>query len=61
MIPTPFLTTSSLHVNGRTVTEASGGVTLERVRSIAETRVDWISVGELTHSAPAMDLALDFE
>ncbi len=48
-------------VNGRAVTEASGGVTLERVRSIAETGVDWISVGELTHSARAMDLALDFE
>jgi nicotinate-nucleotide pyrophosphorylase (carboxylating) len=48
-------------VNGRAVTEASGGVTLERVRSIAEAGVDWISVGELTHSAKAMDLALDFE
>jgi len=48
-------------VNGRAVTEASGGVTLERVRSIAETGVDWISVGALTHSAKAMDLALDFE
>ena len=48
-------------VNGRAVTEASGGVTLDRVRSIAETGVDWISVGELTHSARAMDLALDFE
>jgi nicotinate-nucleotide pyrophosphorylase (carboxylating) len=48
-------------VDGRTVTEASGGVTLDRVRSIAETGVDWISVGALTHSAKAMDLALDFE
>jgi nicotinate-nucleotide pyrophosphorylase (carboxylating) len=48
-------------VNGRAVTEASGGVTLERVRSIAETGVDWISVGALTHSARAMDLGLDFE
>ncbi len=48
-------------VNGRAVTEASGGVTLERVRSIAETGVDWISVGALTHSAKAMDLGLDFE
>jgi nicotinate-nucleotide pyrophosphorylase (carboxylating) len=48
-------------VNGRAVTEASGGVTLERVRSIAETGVDWISVGALTHSAKAMDLSLDFE
>jgi nicotinate-nucleotide pyrophosphorylase (carboxylating) len=48
-------------VNGRAVTEASGGVNLERVRSIAETGVDWISVGALTHSAKAMDLALDFD
>ena len=38
--------------------EASGGVTLERVRKIAETGVDWISVGALTHSAPAVDLTL---
>lgn len=48
-------------IGGRAVTEASGGVTLERVRSIAETGVDWISVGALTHSAKALDLALDFE
>jgi len=48
-------------INGRAVTEASGGVTLERVRSIAETGVDWISVGALTHSVKAMDLSLDFE
>jgi nicotinate-nucleotide pyrophosphorylase (carboxylating) len=48
-------------VEGRAVTEASGGVTLDRVRSIAETGVNWISVGALTHSAPALDLALDFD
>jgi nicotinate-nucleotide pyrophosphorylase (carboxylating) len=41
--------------------EASGGVTLETVRSIAETGVDRISVGALTHSAPALDIALDYE
>ena len=41
--------------------EASGGVTLERVRAIAETGVDWISVGALTHSAPAVDLTLHLE
>ena len=34
---------------------------LDTVRAIAETGVDWISVGALTHSAPALDLALDFE
>ena len=48
-------------VRGRAILEASGGVTMESVRAIAETGVDWISVGELTHSAPSMDLALDFE
>jgi nicotinate-nucleotide pyrophosphorylase (carboxylating) len=48
-------------VNGEAVTEASGGVTLDTVRLIAETGVDWISVGALTHSAPALDLALDFD
>ena len=48
-------------VDGRAVTEASGGVSLETVRQIAESGVDWISVGALTHSAPALDLALDFD
>lgn len=48
-------------VAGRAITEASGGVSLETVRPIAEAGVDWISVGALTHSAPALDLALDFE
>jgi nicotinate-nucleotide pyrophosphorylase (carboxylating) len=49
------------HVRNRATTEASGGVNLSTVRAIAETGVDWISVGGLTHSAPAMDLALDFD
>jgi len=48
-------------VDGHAVTEASGGVTLDTVRPIAQTGVDWISVGALTHSAPALDLALDFD
>ena len=48
-------------VEGRAVVEASGGVTLETVRPIAETGVNWISVGALTHSAPALDLGLDFD
>jgi len=42
-------------------TEASGGVTLASVRTIAETGVDFISVGALTHSARAVDIGLDFE
>lgn len=48
-------------VNGRARTEASGGVSLAAVRAIAETGVDFISVGALTHSARAMDIALDFQ
>lgn len=40
--------------------EASGGITLENVRAVAETGVDRISVGALTHSAPALDIALDY-
>lgn len=44
-----------------TLLEASGGVHLNTVRAIAETGVDRISVGALTHSAPALDLALDFD
>jgi nicotinate-nucleotide pyrophosphorylase (carboxylating) len=48
-------------VEGGAVVEASGGVTLETVRPIAETGVNWISVGALTHSAPALDLGLDFD
>lgn len=46
-------------IAGRAIVEASGGVTLESVRAIAETGVDVISVGALTHSAPALDLGLD--
>jgi len=45
-------------INGRAVVEASGNVTLETVRDIAETGVDWISSGSLTHSAPAADISM---
>ena len=48
-------------VAGRALTEASGGVNLDTVRAIAETGVDLISVGALTHSAPTLDVGLDFE
>lgn len=47
-------------VRHRVKFEASGGVNLETVAEIAETGVDFISVGALTHSAPALDIALDF-
>ncbi len=45
---------------GRCLLEASGGVTRRNIRRIAETGVDFISVGWITHSAPALDVALDF-
>jgi nicotinate-nucleotide pyrophosphorylase (carboxylating) len=48
-------------IGGRALVEASGGVTLETVRRIAETGVDFISVGRLTHSAPASDISMDVE
>jgi nicotinate-nucleotide pyrophosphorylase (carboxylating) len=47
-------------VDGRIITEASGGITLETVASVAASGVDIISVGWITHSAPQLDLALDF-
>lgn len=48
-------------VGGRAKLEASGGVNLKTIRGIAKTGVDFISVGALTHSARAVDIALDFE
>jgi nicotinate-nucleotide pyrophosphorylase (carboxylating) len=48
-------------VEGRAVLEASGGIDLETIRDVAETGVDFISVGALTHSAPALDLSLLLE
>ena len=48
-------------VDGRAIVEASGGITLDTVGAIAETGVDRISSGWITHSAPALDLALDIE
>lgn len=47
-------------VAGRVPTEASGGVRLDTIRSIAETGVTFVSVGRLTQSAPAVDIGLDF-
>lgn len=48
-------------IDRRMVTEASGGVSLDTVTNIAQTGVDYISVGGLTHSAPALDLGLDIK
>jgi nicotinate-nucleotide pyrophosphorylase (carboxylating) len=49
------------HVAGRAELEASGGFTLDTIRAVAQTGVDFISVGALTHSAPALDLSLLLE
>jgi len=46
-------------VQGRALLEASGGITLDNVRAIAETGIDLISIGALTHSAKALDISLD--
>jgi nicotinate-nucleotide pyrophosphorylase (carboxylating) len=56
----PVLRGAVTLVGGRVPTEASGGVTLETIRAIAETGVTYISVGRLTQSAPAADIGLDF-
>ena len=53
------LRTGVAQIAGRATVEASGGVSLETVRAIAETGVDVVSVGALTHSARALDLGLD--
>ena len=53
------LRTGVARIGGRTIVEASGGVALDTVAAIAETGVDVISVGALTHSARALDLGLD--
>jgi nicotinate-nucleotide pyrophosphorylase (carboxylating) len=60
-MPPELLKAAVAEVAGRVVTEASGGVNLETVRAIAETGVDHISVGALTHSAPVLDIGLDFD
>lgn len=48
-------------VGGKIPLEASGGVTLETIRGIAQTGVDFVSVGRLTQSAPAIDIGLDYD
>lgn len=60
-MPLEILRESVRIADGRVKTEASGGVNLNTVRAIAETGVDWISIGALTHSPPALNLALDFD
>lgn len=55
----PLLTRAVAVVDGRSTTEASGGITLDTAAAIAETGVDYLSIGWLTHSAPALDVGLD--
>jgi nicotinate-nucleotide pyrophosphorylase (carboxylating) len=57
---TPALLTQAVALTGgRAKLEASGGVTLENVRAIAETGVDFVSIGALTHSAQALDVSME--
>jgi nicotinate-nucleotide pyrophosphorylase (carboxylating) len=58
---TKTVTEAVRRAKGKAMTEASGGITLARVAELARAGVDVISVGALTHSAPAADIALDFE
>ncbi len=55
------LRTAVSQVAGRAELEASGGVTLQTLRAVAQTGVNWVSMGALTHSAPALDLSLILE
>jgi len=59
-MPPPVLREAVAMVAGRVPLEASGGVNLETIRAIAETGVDFISVGRITQSAPAVDIGLDY-
>ncbi len=60
-MPPAMMTRAIEAIDGRSQTEASGGITLETVRAAAESGVDFISVGAITHSATAVDIALDFQ
>ena len=59
-MPVRSMNASVKIAKGRAIIEASGGITLANVRAVAETGVDWISIGAITHSAPALNLSLDF-
>ena len=59
-MPPPALRDAVALVAGRVPLEASGGVNLDTIRAIAETGVDFISVGRITQSAPAVDIGLDY-
>ena len=59
-MPPDILRKAVAIIDARAISEASGGVNLNSVRAISETGVDMISVGAITHSAPTLDLGLDF-
>ena len=59
-MPPPVLREAVALVGGRVPLEASGGVRLETIRAIAETGVDYISLGRITQSAPAVDIGMDY-
>jgi nicotinate-nucleotide pyrophosphorylase (carboxylating) len=59
--PEPAIVTAVERARGRALVEVSGGITLSRIASLAAAGVDLISVGALTHSAPAADIGLDIE
>jgi nicotinate-nucleotide pyrophosphorylase (carboxylating) len=59
-MPPPMLREAVAFVGGRVTLEASGGVNLDTIRAIAETGVNYISVGRITQSAPAVDIGLDY-
>ena len=59
-MPPPVLREAVALVNGRVPLEASGGINLDTIRGVAETGVDFISVGRITQSAPAVDVGLDY-
>lgn len=59
-MPLPVLREAVALVAGRVPLEASGGVNLDTIRAIAETGIDFISVGRITQSAPAVDIGLDY-
>lgn len=60
-MPPDLLKLAVEKVNGRILTEASGGVNMDTVRAIAQSGVDYISIGALTHSIKALDIGLDME
>jgi nicotinate-nucleotide pyrophosphorylase (carboxylating) len=60
-MPVPWLLEAVNMIAGQIPLEASGGVSLENIRAIAETGVDFVSVGRLTQSAPAVDIGLDWK